>query len=299
MATAISPITRQYSTPYLSLDEFKNAPTALDYGNIVAGGNQAAQDKELSNAITRASSYIDQFCNQVIGATNDTEQQRVRLRPDGTFRLHPKYFPVVALTSLSYGFTPLAQDQNVATDCSIAWLEEQEIIFPYAQMSNSWSSQGPLSFGMPSASRAETYVRYSYVNGYTNTNLAANVLAGATSITVADADGIVAGQSIKIYDGANTENVVVGSTYTFGSTTVPLTAPLQFAHTTGASFSSLPAAVKQAAILITGAFLKIRGDASLTMAVTNTPSAQADGNQRVSSDIALAEEMLKPFRRIR
>jgi hypothetical protein len=166
-------------------------------------------------------------------------------------------------------------------------------------MSNSFSSQGPLSFGMPSNARAETYVRYSYVNGYTNTNLAANVAAGATSITVADADGIVAGQSIKIYDGASTENVVVGSTYTFGSTTVPLAAALQFAHTTGASFSSLPAAVKQAAILITGAFLKIRGDASLTMAVTNTPSAQSDGNQRVSSDIALAEEMLKPFRRIR
>lgn len=296
---AISPITRQQSAPYLSLAEFKNAPTALDYGNIVAGGNQAAQDAELTNAITRASSWIDQYCNQIIGATVDTEQQRVRLRPDGTIRIHPKYHPVVALTALSYGFTPLNQDQNVAADCSIAWLEEQEIIFPYAQMSNSWSSQGALSFGMPSNSRAETYVRYSYINGYANTLLAANVLAGATSITVQNGTGLVAGESIKIFDGASTENITVDASYTFGSTTVPLAAPLAYAHSAGVSVSALPAAIKEAAILVTSAYLKIRGDASLVLGVTTRPGEQIDGSQKVGSDIAHAKELLLPFRRIR
>ena len=296
---AISPNSRQQSEPYLSLSEFKNAPTALDYGNIVAGGNQAAQDAELTNAITRASSWIDQFCNQIIGATLDTEQQRVRLRPDGTLRIHPKYHPVVALTALSYGYTPLAVDQVIASDCSVAWLEDQQIIFPYAQTATSWSSAGPLSFGIPSGSRTETYVRYTYVNGYANTLLASNAAAAATSITVKNGVGLTAGESIKIFDGASTENITVASNYVFGSNVVPLAEPLAFAHTAGVSVSALPAAIKEAAILVTSAYLKIRGDASLVLAVTNSPGQQIDGSQKVGSDVAHAKELLLPFRRIR
>ena len=299
MTTAISPISRQMSKPYLSLQEFKNAPTALDYGNIVAGGSQGAQDAELTNAITRASSWIDQYCNQIIGATVDTEQQRTRLRPDGTIRLHPKYFPIVALTALSYGFTPLNSDQNVAADCSVAWLEEQEIIFPYAQLSNSWSSQGALSFGMPSNARAETYVRYSYINGYANALTASSVLAGATTITLDDGTGIVPGEQLTIYDGVSTERITVDASYVFDSNTVPLTSPLQYAHAAGISVSALPAAIKEAAILVTSAYLKIRGDASLVLGVTTRPGEQIDGSQKVGSDIAHAKELLLPFRRIR
>jgi len=297
MANAISPITRQFSRPYLSLAEFKNAPTALDYGNLVAGGNQAAQDAELTNAITRASSAIDEFCNQIIGATIDTEQQRTRVRPDGTIRFHPKYFPVVALTDLAFGYSP--STVTSVTDCSIAWLEEQEIIYPYAQLAQSMSSQGALGFGFPASSRAETYVKYTYVNGYANTLVAVAASAGATSITLEDGVGLAAGCMFTLFDGASTERVVVASTYTFGSATVPLTAPLQYSHAVGVSASALPAAIKQAAILYTTAALKIRGDSSLVMAVTTMPSMQSAGSQRVGSDIALAQEMLAPFRRIR
>jgi hypothetical protein len=297
MTTAISPITRQISRPYLSLQEFKNAPTALDYGNLVAGGNQAAQDAELTNAIIRASSAIDQYCNQILGATLDTEQQRTRVKPDGTVRFHPKYFPVVAMTDLQIGWTPNAL--TAVTDPSQAWFEEQEIIYPYAQLPQSMSSQGPLSFGFPMSSRAETFIKYTYVNGYANTLVSTSASAGATSIVCEDGLGVVAGMGLTIYDGANTERVIVASSYTFGSATIPLTAPLAYAHAVGVSVGSLPAAIKQAAILYTSAALKIRGDSALVMAVTNSPSQQAGGSQRVGSDIALAQEILQPFRRIR
>ena len=297
MTTAISPITRQISRPYLSLQEFKNAPTALDYGNLVAGGNQAAQDAELTNAIIRASSAIDQYCNQILGATLDTEQQRTRVKPDGTVRFHPKYFPVVAMTDLQIGWTPNAL--TAVTDPSQAWFEEQEIIYPYAQLPQSMSSQGPLSFGFPMSSRAETFIKYTYVNGYANTLVSTSASAGATSIICEDGLGVVAGMGLTIYDGANTERVIVASSYTFGSATIPLTAPLAYAHAVGVSVGSLPAAIKQAAILYTSAALKIRGDSALVMAVTNSPSQQAGGSQRVGSDIALAQEILQPFRRIR
>jgi hypothetical protein len=297
MTSVVTPITRQVSRPYLTLDEYKQAPTALDYGNLVQGGNQAAQDAELTNAITRASSYIDQYCNQVLAATVDTEQQRTRLRPDGTVRLHPKYFPVVSLNSFSYGYYP--GQLNALTDFSTTWIEEQEIIVPLNNGALTTSSAGPLAIGFTPGTRAETFVNYSYVNGYPVAVLASNVSSGATSITLDSGVGVIAGQVLKIYDGAYTEDVVVANNYTYGSATVPLVSGLLYAHQAGDAVSSLPAAVKQAAILITSAYLKIRGDASLVLDVTNRPGSQIDGSQKVGTDIAHAQEILKPFRRIR
>ena len=92
----------------------------------------------------------------------------------------------------------------------------------------------------------------------------------------------------------------MASTYVYGSTTIPVVSPLQYAHASGISVSALPAAVKEAAILVTSAYLKIRGDASLTMGTTSAPNGtQIGDSQRVGTDIAHAQDLLKPFRRIR
>jgi hypothetical protein len=235
----------------------------------------------------------------VIGATVDTEQQRVRVTPDGTLRFHPKYFPVVALTSLQYGFYP--NQLTTVTDPSQAWMEEQEVIFPYGNMAYNQSSQGPLGFGFTSNGRAETFIKYTYINGYANSVLAANTSIGATSLTVAEGAGIVAGGMLNLYDGASTERVTVADNYEFGSTTVPLVAPMTYAHTTGVSVSNLPAAIKEATILMATAYLKIRGDASMTMQITNTASQQlpGQGSGRIGTEVGHVQELLKPFRRIR
>jgi len=125
-------------------------------------------------------------------------------------------------------------------DCSIAWIEDQEIIIPNANLGN-WTSQGPLSFGSYNGGPSnQVFLNYTYVAGYTNTTLAAASTVGATSVTVANGTGIIAGQMLSIYDGMNTELVTVASTYTFGSTTVPLTRALVNAHAIGSSFSALP-----------------------------------------------------------
>ena len=297
MASVVTPITRQVSKPYLTLSEYQNAPTALDYGNLVQGGNQAAQDAELTNAITRASSWIDQYCNQVLAATLDVEQQRTRIRSDGTFRIHPKYAPIVSLNSISVGFYP--GQMTALTNFSNVWIEEQEIIVPLDVGSLTWSGQGPLGLGFTPTPRAETFVNYSYVNGYPVDVLKTNASVGATSITVDSGLGIVAGQDMKIFDGASSENVTVASNYAYGSTTVPLVSATLYAHNAGIAITSLPAAVKEAAILVTSAYLKIRGDASLVLDVTTRPGQQIDGAQKVGSDIAHAQQLLQPFRRIR
>lgn len=298
MANAYTGTTHAFSTPYLTLDEFKNAPTAVDISNLVFFSQDPdVQDSELTNVIARASSWIDTYCNQVLAATTEQEQARTRLTPDGTFRVHPRYFPIVALTSFQWG-NPSTNMQTLP-DCSVAWIEDQQFVIPYASQQLTYSSQGPLQFGFPSAPRLETFVRYTYVTGYTNTTIHSAV-AGQTTLEVNDGTGITPGLMMKIYDGMYSENVTVDSTYVFGSTTVPLTQPLAFDHAHGVSISALPPAVKEAAILVTTAFLKVRGDNSLSMTMATNPGAPSSNAQKIAGEeLEIAKQLLLPFRRVR
>lgn len=297
MSNAYGNTTKLFSTPYLTLAEYKAAPTAIDYNNLVVDSSDpAAQDAELANNIARASSWIDTHCNQVLAATLETEQQRVRFSPDGYLRIHPKYNPVVALTAMSWGAQPTGLTEYA--DPSIAWVEEQSIVFPWA-MGATWSSAGPLQLGSPSGPRGTVFCQYSYVSGYANTTTAATSNAGASSITVADGTGIVAGSRLTIYDGLLTETFTVASTYTFGSTTVPVAGTLTNAHLSGVAVSALPPAVKEAAILATTAFLKMRGDFTMTMAVTSSVGTAQQSTGQINNDLDLAKELLVAFRRVR
>ena len=297
MANAYTGTTHQFSTPYLTLDEFKNAPTAIDISNLVFNSQDPdVQDAELNNVIARASSWIDTYCNQVLAATTEQEQQRTRVNPDGTFRFHPRYNPIIALLSFQYG-NPSTQLETLS-DCSIAWIEDSQIIVPYANLSLTYSSQGALQFGFPTSPRIETYIKYTYVAGYANTTIA-SATQGASSLTVADGTGITAGLMMKIYDGYNSENVTVASSYVFGSTTVPLVTPLAYTHASGISISALPPAIKEACILVTTAFLKVRGDSAMVMSISTSASNITPGMDKLSSEIALAKELLLPYRRVR
>jgi hypothetical protein len=297
VSNAYGSTTKLFSTPYLTVDEYKAAPTAIDYNNLVVDSSDpAAQDAELANNIARASSWIDAHCNQVLAATVETEQQRMRVNPDGYLIVHPKYSPIVAVTSMSYGSIP--NSLMPYTDCSQAWVEEQSIVFPSATGAM-FSSAGQLQFGSNTSPRSGVYVKYTYVSGYANTTIASASSAGATSITVADGTGIVAGSRLTVFDGMVTETFTVKSTYSFGSTTVPVDGALTFAHTAGVAVSALPPAVKEAAILATTAFLKVRGDYSMTMQVTSTVGQASPNMESLNSDLDLAKELLVPFRRVR
>ena len=202
----------------------------------------------------------------------------------------------MSVSDLRFGATP--NSLVAVPDVSQCWLEEQQIIYPYGQASF-MTSQGPLGYGFPSTPGGRVYVRYTYINGYANSILDANASAGDSAVVVDDPTGIVPGEWMTIFDGANTERVEVSDSYSIGSTTVTLNSPLLFAHVTGVGISSLPAAIKEAAIVMTSAFLKIRGDASLTMGVTTRPGGQNTANDMMGNEKQIASEILKPFRRIR
>ena len=284
--------------PYISVAEYKNAPTAINFDMLVVGGNAAAQDAELAQVILRASSYMNEYLNQNLVATQYTETQRIRYSASGGYyALHPYNAPIVALSAFNYGANP--NQLNALQDCSIAWFEGQQIIIPGNQIGWNYTSQGPLQFGGSIGQSNWTFTKYTYIAGFANTELDAVTAIGDTTLTVENPTGILPGEQYRIFDGQRTERVTVDDSYVFGSTTVPLLSPMVFAHGIGATFSNLPNVIKQACILITSAFIKMRGDASTTMAYTTSPSGNIAGSVRYGNDIAVALDMVNKYRRVR
>jgi len=294
----ISPITPFQSGNYLTVAEYKNAPTAIDYDNLVVGGTSAQQDAELLTNIARASSWIDIYCNQPLLAQNFVEQQRTRITPEGYLVISPEYNNLVAVTSLSYGVTPTTLTSVTTQGLTSIWFEKAQFIYPMSQVALTYSSVGPLSFGFPPSTRSRIYANYTYVAGFCN-GLISTATQGQSTLTMIDPTGLTAGSYLTIWDGANTETVTVASTYVFGSSTVPLTTALKFTHASGVAIGTMPGAIKEAAILMVNEFLKVRGDNSLTMSITTRATGGPDTKKLIGSDMALAKELLSPFRRMR
>jgi hypothetical protein len=295
MANAITTISPLFSTPYLTIAEFKQAPTAVDVDDLVGGGTSAINDQELTNVIARASSWVDAHCGQVLASTTDTEALRARFDRMGFLKIHPRFSPITELVSLSYGPLPTLL---ASVDISTVWIEPETIIFPVQAFSAAFS--GPIQFSGNYSSTQEQFVSVTYVNGYANTVLTASVSASATSLPVSDLAGFTPLHQFMAYDGSSTELLTVSSSFvaTSGAGNLPLANATRYAHASGISVSGLPPAVKQAAIYVTSAILKARGNASLVMQRL-TPATIQSANPSAAGDLMSAWDLLKPYRRIR
>jgi hypothetical protein len=298
MVSAVSPITQFQSGSYLTIAEYKNAPTAIDYNNLVVGGTSAQQDAELASVIQRASSWIDIYVNQPLIAQNFQEQSRTRITQEGFLVISPDYNNVVALNSLAYGATPTAMTTVTDGALQSCWFEKTQIIYPMSQVGIGYSSQGPLSFGFPPSTRSRIYAAYNYCAGFCN-GLISSATANASSFTMIDPIGLTAGTVVTIYDGQYTEQVVVSPSYIYGSSIVAITGALKYTHASGVAVGNMPQAIKEAAILATTDFLKVRGDNSLTMAITTRANSGPAAGSVFGSDLELAKQLLAPFRRMR
>ena len=295
MANAITTVSSQFSTPYLTIAEYKQAPTAIDIDDLVGGGDAAINDQELANVIARASSWIDSYCGQVLASTADTEALRATVDRRGFLKIHPRYWPVTEVVSLSYGTLPTLM---ASVDISGIWIEPEAIVFPIQGLTTSF--MGPIQFSGNYSASQEQFVSLTYVNGYANAALSASVAATATALPVNDLTGFTPGMRFEVYDGASTEILTVASTFTVaqGPGNLPLAHAVAYNHAISISVSALPPSVKQAAIYVTSALLKARGNASMVMQ-TLTPSQIQTSNPAAAGDLASAWEILKPFRRIR
>jgi len=285
-----------FSTPYITIAEYKQAPTAVDVDDLVGGGSAAVNDQELANCVSRASSWIDAHCGQVLAATQDTESFRARVSRDGFLKVHPRYSPILELQSLSFGSTPTTQS---AIDVTTAWLENMSVVIPVGGSSSSF--KGSLGFNGSFGYNTDQFVTMTYTNGYANTVTTATATSGATSLVVSDLTGFIAGAQFAIYDADKTELLKVSNSFTptTGAGTLTLQNATQYAHATaGVSVSALPPAVKQAAIYMTNVILKSRGTPAIAMNQLS-PVSYVGFNPGQVQDLTLAEDLLKPYRRIR
>jgi hypothetical protein len=288
VAPAISQISRPETAgiPYLTAQEFTNAPTGVPISNLLTSGNATQQMVALQAVILRASSWMDVQCHQVLASTTDTEMARGRMRRDGSIYVFPRCYPIrevisVAVNYQPLNFTPLTSLANVVP------LNRTFVIYqaPFPFQSN----QGPIQFG-PIGNWEECWVQYSYVNGYPVTTLADACAAAADSITVVSSLGMIPGMVLTISDNPNTETVGVESV---SGNVVTLTGTTQYAHAEGIYTSSLPEAIKQAAILATSGFIRLRGSGAVTMASIGTqPKDVAGADPGGLEDLANASQIL-------
>lgn len=301
--TVVNPQTVSYlnRSSYISPAEFKRSPIAagIDVTQLVPGGDLATQDHALNDLIAQASAHADTFCLGAIGtlcATVNVETGRYRANRQGWYIIHPAFWPILEVRSFQVGPSPATQTTINLTTAN-CWIEQRQ--FVVTSGSNTTTSQGPLDL---SAMQRQTYnpqfCSYSYVNGFFNQPLAAQAVAGSTSLTFPDVTGLYVGSPITIYDAPVEETVQVASSWDGNSTTVPITAATRYAHGAGTNVSALPPTVKQAVIHLVVSMIKQRGQGGLVLNEVGAPTSVTSATVTSMQDQDRAYELLTAFKQV-
>ncbi|MFD2421669.1 hypothetical protein [Amycolatopsis pigmentata] len=278
---------------YITCEEYRAAPTALNTNNLVPGGTQTDQDNELAGIIARASRWIDNVARQPLYATQGAQNERVRIDDQGYLVLKAHQDRVKSVDALSYGATFQSMTAiSTPIPASQYFIEENRILFSMLGSGVQWT--GSLAFiAQPRSGQA--LVSWTYTAGWATTRLASAAAQGASSITVETASGIQPGMLARIVAGDAQVNVQVASTYTPGSTTVPLVSPLAAAWAAGSWFGEVPDDGKEACILATSHYIKERKGGGFTIA-SKGRDVQAE-KQDIGIELIQAEEIALRYER--
>jgi hypothetical protein len=275
---------------YVTVQEFKDAPTAVELDNLVLNGSTASQDEALAVVIERASSWADALTYQTLAATVDTAYGRARVRSDGTVRFPLPFKPVIAVLGIAVGGRPSAMSP-MGSLVDVVINQHGTIEFPAFGVASNGYGYGLSGFGVAS----QPLVQVTYVNGYPNTTAAGATTAGLTTLPVVSVLGVFPGTTLTVYDGPSTETVTVLATSP-GSLT--LAAPLRFAHAPGVSVSALPPKVKQAVILLAASLIQTAGTDAIVLQQMAEPGGLVSEKGASAENIALAMDMLDEFKRV-
>lgn len=281
------------SAVYVTAQEFQDWPTGLNVQNLVGNGDAAAQTAQLDLIMQSASSYVEQLTFLKLYAHQRTETRRVTPNPYGFLEVRCRDFPLISVTSAQWrqtqpsGWNPI----TVANLDIYGALSEGHKYIDTSQdyaFFNGW--------GLPPLT-----VQSTYVAGYANALLTSNAAVGATTLDLDDVTGILVGDTLTLYDGANLEQVAVSAvtpsttpTVIAGISQYPGTVTVgatQYAHNKGVRASELPSAVSVATIYIAAWMIKERrAGGGMSMA-----GKVQELNTRISEDMQMAKELLKPF----
>ena len=307
--------TQLRSAPYISVSQYRFAPTSVGTLALVPKSAQPQVDstETLAVTISEASQWMDTHCfhrNDGSFAANVTnEQMWVKVKPNQSAVLICNFKPIIEVVGLALGPSP-TQLQNIsANTAGLLVIGEKTITLPGVFVSGTTTVGNTVLFnGFPSYNGGMLAV-YSYIAGYPHTTLASSAIAGATSITVNPPTpggtvlyGVYAGTALTIKDGANTETVVASAAPT--GLTVSLQSGLANAHNIpnspdGITVTALPNDLERACIHLTNVLLKAQGmRAQMPASLGSATPAQRQGLGRagVLADFDVACHLLKPYR---
>jgi hypothetical protein len=314
-------------TPYVTPEILTGAPTGISWNTIPPGRSATPAQRlaEQSNICMRATAMADAYCNQVLRATVDTEQDS---GPDmwvtiqqatGNGRIMLQRWPVLAIQNVQVAATGVFPRQYTALPAGY-YDVERPILGVAGTTAPAPDGQGGQAVLIApgyidwSLGRNGYTIRVTYINGWPHTSLTTAATAGGTTISVDDCTGwalstnIVGGgtevapvtgtTTAVIYDSGYQEVVqVTAASVNAGAGTLTLSSGLSFAHNPGVMVSTLPASVIWAVTLFGAAMALTRGATATT--VHEIPGAGAGlGSTREPADlIGEAELILNPYKR--
>ncbi len=293
------------SSRLLTVTELLQAPTGVDWNTIAenAGAASPVQAIEEANVIDRASAWVSAFCQQRLDATTNSETARLArnmaktwVDRDGWLWFHTDLFPVLSVSAMSWaqagaGMAPANFTALVTANLQL--YGDGGRVNRIADYSQDWSWLRTMT----------ALIELTYVNGYPNAMLAANTPIAGSAVTLQvdttlgmSATAGAVGNTLTIYDGANTEVVTVQSV-TDATHVVVTTLAHQHNAAPQIRVSALPADVNEAMVLACMDFARERGTMAWQMSGGGGegPSVTRPGTGGALED---AEYLLQPYRRV-
>lgn len=280
MATPIvAPYVPTYAQtqPYATAAEFNNYPTGVNSMEIVPGASPAVLADTLAQLLIEASSEADGICNQVLACTTEVEYARRRVDSSGNLWVPTNQFPIVEVDALSVG---VPGQMSAYSDLSGGDFPSRNVFrIPYNGVTEDGYGSGWVS------------AQITYIAGYANALTTSATLAGGTTLVVNSVLGVQPGIALRVYDAGASENVTVVSV---SGQTLTLAAPLAYAHGAGVGVSALPAAIREAVVLLTAAKVKAKASQATVIPSVNggTVTGKADTE---SAQYMAAVRLLNPY----
>lgn len=307
-------------TPYVTPQMLTTAPTGIAW-NIIPWpkATTTAQLAEQTNICWRATDVVNNYCNQVLRATADTEylsgpNYRVTVQTGvGTGRAILQRSPVLEVLAVSVS-SGAALPRQWRTLASGVYDVEVPIIGMYGSVALSAAGEGGQAVliqpGAVNWSMGRNGVRLaiSYINGWPHTSLTQLASPGDTQVFVDDVTAF-AGAAAFVYDGADSETLTVSATVASSPLTLPvsgvqvaagpgtltLSSPLGNQHAAGVVVSSMPQDIIWASILAATTQALESGIDAIT--IQNVPGTMTVGGHGVTELTQQYEVILGPYRR--
>ena len=307
-------------SPYIVPGQLTQFPLGISWQSIPTNSaSDAVKYAAQVNICTQATAMADAKANQVLRATQQTEQLfgpgawRVNALQNGNVRLLLSQWPILSVSAIQCALSntfPL-QWTSVTTG---AWLVERPPLLVGASSAASDSGTGGQAVQMGPGYitwgyRGSYVIETTYVAGWPHAGITVAASAGDQVLNVDDCTGWAPaspgatgnaglGCSGVIYDQLGNQESIscLAASATAGPGVLTLSSALQYAHSPGITVSALPGQVQWATALYAASLALTRGaTATKIQDIAGTGGATASGAADLQKQ---ADDLIRPFARV-